>query len=221
MFTGIIQTKGIISHIQLQHGLTRYQVTMPQSHLRGIQLGASIAIDGVCQTVVKIEENGIWFEAIQETLNKTTLQHVQVREAVNVERSAKIGDEIGGHLLSGHIFGLAELIKITSPDPNNRIFTFHCLKQWMKYIMPKGYIAINGASLTVVDARPQGEFSVHLIPETLERTTFSQKQEGDFVNIELDNQTLTLVTTLERILPQELTKYTKTPATLNGEAYDR
>ena len=127
---------------------------------------------------------------------------MDVGQLVNVERSAKFGDEIGGHVLSEHIIGTAEIVKVHLLE-NNRVMTFETNPDWMKYFFPKGYIAVDGVSLTLVDVDHSGTFTVHLIPETLRLTTLGFKKEGDLVNIELDSQTQTIVDTIERIMKQK------------------
>lgn len=131
----------------------------------------------------------VFFHLLKETLCKTTLGSF---EQVNIERSLKLGDEIGGHLLSGHVFGTAIL---TARE--GEVFCFGCDSEFCKYLFPKGYLAIDGASLTVVKAGP-AHFEVHLIPETLSRTTLGTKKIGDRVNVEFDSQTVTIVDTLQR-----------------------
>ena len=116
---------------------------------------------------------------------------------MNGEYSLRMGDEVGGHLLSGHVFGVASIAGIRRKAHHE--MEFHCPKQWMKYIFSKGHIAVDGVSLTVAAIDPDGCFSVHLIPETLKRTTLGGKEEGDLVNIEIDSYTQTIVSTVERI----------------------
>ena len=197
MFSGIIQSLGEIVSIDRQGGLMRYAVRFPSSITRDLSLGGSFSIDGVCQTVVNIEGEAAYFEAIQETLRCTTLDGYECGRMVNGERSLRMGDEIGGHLLSGHVFGVASIASVQGRA--HRELQFHCPKQWMKYIFFKGYIAVDGVSLTVGLIDPEGCFSVHLIPETLKRTALGGKKEGDLVNIELDSHTQTIVNTVERI----------------------
>ncbi len=193
MFTGIIRAIGEVVELKNKANILQYAIAFPHE---GLELGASVSIDGVCQTVVRIEGDKVWFDAIEETLKRTTLDRLAVGQKVNLERAAKIGDEIGGHLLSGHIYGRAELSKIES-----NIFTFKVPTNWQKYFFPKGFIAINGISLTLVDVE-EGLFTVHLIPETLQRTTLGKIKPGDRVNIELDALTQAAVETVERIISQ-------------------
>lgn len=202
MFTGIIRGLFKIVEIQKKPQLVSYAVHFNAELLKNLEVGASVSIDGTCQTVAKIDHHHVWFDAIQETLNRTTLDTLTVGRLVNVETSAKIGDEIGGHLLSGHIVGKAQILKIDKTE-NQCIMRMRCPQTWMKYFFSKGYIALDGASLTLVDVDPAGEFTVHLIPETLKQTTFGFKKENDFINVELDSQTQIIVDTIERLVHKE------------------
>jgi len=190
MFTGIVRAIGEVVEMKKKGELLQYALAFPHENL---ELGASVSIDGVCQTVVKIEDGKVWFDAIGETIKRTTFDTMEVEQKVNIERSAKIGDEIGGHLLSGHIYGTATL---SQTDGN--VYTFKLPTEWMKYLFSKGYIAIDGISLTLVDVE-EGLFTVHLIPETLQRTTLGKKEVGERVNIEFDSLTQAAVETVERI----------------------
>jgi len=199
MFTGLVQAIAHVAWIKSSSTLTRYALTFPPSLLSHLTQGASVSVHGVCQTVVSIEGEKVIFEAIEETLKRTTLSTLVVDQSVNIERCAKLGDEIGGHLLSGHVAGTAEICDITQ-----NIFTLRIESRWMKYFFSKGFIALNGASLTLVDVdRKKGVFSVHLIPETLRLTTFGKAKGGDKVNVEIDSQTQAIVETVERVLEEQ------------------
>ena len=179
-----------------------YTVQLNQTIIEGVKNGASIAIDGVCQTVTAISADAIIsFQAMQETLDKTTLSSLKQGQKVSVERSIRFGDEIGGHQVSGHVYGTACIHDITSRE-NNLLITVQCSANWMKYILPKGFIAVDGSSLTVGAVKSDGYFNLHLIPETLRLTNFANKAVGDLVNIELDQQTMTIVDTVERVMHQ-------------------
>ncbi len=198
MFSGIIEGLGEVTEAIKNEGLTTFSVKLPFS-AKKIKRGSSISIDGVCLTAVKIDDS-VYFDVMKETLNKTTLKKLEVGRKVNIEKSIKVGDEIGGHLISGHIDCEAEIVKTERPE-NNHIITFRVDRKWMKYILPKGFIALDGASLTVVDVfKEGGEFTVYFIPETLKLTTFGFKKEGDIVNLEIDRQTQAIVDTVENIL---------------------
>lgn len=201
MFTGIIKALGTLATISHSTSFTRYSIELPHEMVVGLETGASISVNGVCQTVVNIDETRVLFEAIEDTLKRTTIAHYQVGQKVNIERSMKMGDEIGGHLLSGHVLGTARITNLRSPTQEQRVFEISCDKNWMKYIFHKGYIALNGVSLTVGDVFPErGAFTVNLIPETLKLTTFGEALEGDLINIEIDSQTQAIVETVEKVL---------------------
>lgn len=200
MYTGIIQALCPVLKLEDAPGLKRFMVEMPERLLAGLQIGASVAIDGVCLTVTTIEGNRISFDAMQETLQKTTIGSLKEGDSVNVERSAKMGDEIGGHPMSGHVSTMAEIIDVQERE-NNKSMTFRVDPIWMRFIFSKGFIGLDGASLTVVDAdKDAGTFKIWFIPETLRLTRFGAKQKGDRVNVEIDPQTQVIVETVERVL---------------------
>lgn len=198
MFTGIVKGLFKVSSIQKLTGLAHLAIQFNPELLHRLEIGASVAINGVCLTVVKIEGPIVYFDLIQETLNLTNLANLSEGDLVNVERSACFGDEIGGHLLSGHIMGQATIIKVDTPANNHEI-TFQTSPTMIKYFFPKGYIALDGVSLTLVAVnRKNSTFSVHLIPETLRQTAFGFKREGSKINVEIDSQTQILVDTLSK-----------------------
>lgn len=197
MFTGIVQGVATIETVQTSPGLSTFLVRFPEDTLNGVTIGASVAINGTCLTVTRQQDNTLYFDAMQETLGLTTLGDLVAGDRVNFERAARIGDEIGGHLLSGHIHTTADLVSVERPE-NNCTLTFEVPEAWSRYLFPKGYIAINGASLTIGEVNGR-RFNVHLIPETLRATTFGSLREGDRVNIEVDSQTQTIVDTLARM----------------------
>ncbi len=204
MYTGIIQACMPVTQVQSEPGLVRFSVKFPPSLLLDLKHGASVSVDGACVTVVDQQGDGVWFDAMQETLVKTTLGGLFVGRKVNLERSATEGVEVGGHVISGHVDGMAEIIKIERPQ-NNHVVTFQPSRALMKYIFNKGFIALDGASLTVVDAdQKKGTFKVWFIPETLRVTTFGFKQVADQVNLEVDYQTKVLVDTVERVVEEKL-----------------
>jgi riboflavin synthase len=202
MFTGIVQGLAKVKSVEKLEGLTRYSIELPSELTSGLQLGASVSVDGVCQTVIRTQGAEVWFDAIQESLDRSTLQFLKVGKNVNVERAARFGDEIGGHLLSGHVYGRAQISNILESG-GARILTFKCPAEWMRFLFSKGFIAIDGVSLTLVDVSSDGSFSVHLIPETLNRTVLGKKVKGDHVNVEMDSQTQAIVETVERVLAQK------------------
>lgn len=197
MFTGIVQGIAVVEEVIAATGLSTFAIRLPDSSTEGITIGASVAINGTCLTVTRQAGNTLFFDAMQETLKLTTLGNLAPGQPVNFERAARIGDEIGGHLLSGHIHTTAKVVEILRPE-NNVTLWFQVPDQWAQYIFPKGYIAINGASLTIGEV-DGNRFNVHLIPETLRATTFGVIEEGMTVNIEIDSQTQTIVDTLARL----------------------
>ena len=200
MYTGI--TKGLYEVIALTKapGLISYTVKLSKALSKDLKPGDSVSVDGVCQTVVEIDDTTVSFQAIQETLDKTTLNELHKGSYVSIERSLRFGDEIGGHEVSGHVFGTGVIHQKIVAD-NQLSLTIQCDPDWMKYILPKGFIAIDGSSLTVGDTVPeQGLFNIYLIPETLRRTNFANKGLNASVNIEFDQKTKTIVDSIERIL---------------------
>ena len=199
MFTGI--TRGVFPVVQLdrQANLLRYAVAFPDDLGRGLEVGASVSIDGACQTVTTIEGTAIHFDAIAETLHRTTLGELQLGQLVAVERSAKVGDEVGGHDVSGHVIGTGT-IRARRAEGHTCDLEIVVPPEWVKYISVKGFVAVDGSSLTVGECTPGGGFWVHLIPETLRLTRLGEKPEGDRVNIELDARTVSIVDTVERAL---------------------
>ncbi|MFZ0564600.1 MAG: riboflavin synthase subunit alpha [Chlamydiales bacterium] len=196
MFTGIIKNIATLHTIQREKNSLYYAIQCPDSLLKGLEVGSSVAVDGICQTVDSIEGNRVWFYAMEESIKRTTLGWMKEGDRVNIERSARIGDEVGGHLLSGHIYGTATLIHF-----NQTCYTFSCPTEWIRFLLPKGSIAIDGVSLTLSDVDPQkGMFTIHLIPITLKSTTLGEKKEGDRVNVEIDPVIQATVSTLERTL---------------------
>lgn len=203
MYTGI--TRGSFPIVELEERLsaTRLTVELSEELAEGVELGASISIDGVCLTVSAVQGRDVTFDAIDETRKLTTLGELTLGRKVSVERSAKLGDELGGHDVYGHVIGtgrvLAREAKGLSLD-----LTIRVPAEWMKYILHKGFIALDGSSLTVdVEGAPEpNSFKVHLIPETLRLTTFAEKQPGDRVNVELDAKTVAIVDTVERVLAE-------------------
>ena len=202
MYTGIVQACVPVVRVVSKPGLKTYAVELPSALAAGLEAGASVSIDGVCQTVVGIAGAQVAFDAMEETLRKTTIGTIAEGRQVNVERSARSGDEIGGHALAGHVRGTAEIVDVRTSE-NNRAMTFRVPPAWLSYVFPQGFIALDGASLTIVDVdREQATFRVAFIPETLNRTTFGRKAAGDRVNVEIDSRTQIIVDTVERVLAQ-------------------
>lgn len=199
MFTGIVQGTGAVSSIEKGEAVWTFAIDLPNT--AGLERGASVAINGVCLTATEMDGARVFFDVIQETLERTNLGRLAEGDEVNVERSLKMGDELGGHLLSGHIMGTGEITARTEVGEGVDI-TVSAPSSMMNYIHEKGYIGLNGASLTIGEV-VEHQFNIHLIPETLRLTTFASIQEGDIINIEIDAMTQTIVATVERIMKQE------------------
>ena len=195
MYTGIVAGTAPILSVEDEGGGRFFTVDLTGFD-GNLEIGASVALDGVCMTVVAIDSGKVGFEAIDETLNRTTLAERVMGDFLNVERSLRMGDELGGHLLSGHVMCTAEILdraevgegmdlRVSMPD------------EARSYVLEKGYVAVDGMSLTVGRVEESG-FDLHIIPETIRVTTIGQKSVGDKVNIEVDSQTQAIVDTLSR-----------------------
>ena len=199
MFTGIVQGTAPVVSIDEKSNFRTHIVKFPQELLPDLELGASVAHNGCCLTVTKVEGDLVSFDLMKETLRITNLGDVTVGSVVNLERAAKFNDEIGGHLMSGHIICTAEIVKILTSENNRQIWFKMPNPELMKYVLHKGFIGIDGISLTIGEVT-KSRFCVHLIPETLQRTTLGVRRLGDKVNIEIDPQTQAVVDTVERVL---------------------
>ena len=203
MFTGIVQGTAEIVAIDSKQDFRSHTLLLDETMLDGLETGASVAHNGCCLTVTQIESNRIGFDLMQATLALTNLGQMKVGDRVNVERAARFGDEIGGHSMSGHILCTAPISQILN-SPNNRQVWFELPVQFSKYLFVKGYIGIDGISLTIGEVQ-NNRFCVNLIPETLSRTNLGNRQLGESVNIEVDPQTQAIVDTVERVLAQQNT----------------
>lgn len=199
MFTGIIQGTAPLVTIYEKPNFRTHVIEMPAELLSGLELGASVAHNGCCLTVTAVEGTHVSFDLIKETLCLVNLGELALGDRVNIERAARFNDEIGGHLMSGHIICMAEVAKIFASENNRQIWLRMLNASLMKYILHKGFIGIDGISLTIGDV-VNNRFCVHLIPETLERTTLGRKRLGDKVNIEIDPQIQAVVDSAERVL---------------------
>jgi len=186
MFTGIIVGTGKVIKIdQKTKNRSAIQMTVDLGkYASGLKIGQSVAINGVCLSATKISRNKCIFEMIDETTKKTDLGNVKAGSTVNVERSLKVGDRLEGHFVLGHIDGVATITKIEK-KPKEVKFWFKVPKKLTKYVVKKGSIALDGISLTVVDAK-KDVASVCLIPHTIKVTNFNSKKVGDKLNIETD-----------------------------------
>ena len=205
MFTGIVQGLATVAEMTDLPGLRSFTLDFPPGFDAGLEIGASVACDGVCLTVTRLPAPGrACFDVMQQSLGLTTLGTLAVGSQLNVERAAKDGAEIGGHPLSGHVDCLGTLLSIRQPE-NNHVLRIGMPASHMRYVFAKGYIAINGASLTVAEAnRRERWFEVWLIPETLRMTTFGTRQVGDALNIEIERGTQVVVDTVRDALDERL-----------------
>jgi len=188
MFTGLVTDVGRVRKAEHRNGLTRFEVESGYP-LGEIEMGASILHSGVCLTVVDMGDGarGAWFavEAVPETLAVTVLGNWEEGTAVNLEQSLKLGDELGGHFVFGHVDGIGEVVSV-EPEGQSYRLTIRPPAGIVKYFASKGSAAINGVSLTVAAALPNGDFQLAIIPHTWEVTTLGKLQPGDKVNLEID-----------------------------------
>lgn len=198
MYMGLVQGVARIEKAERLPGRVALTLEFPESLLHGLVLGASVAVEGVCLSVTSIDGRSIGFDATKGTLDATNLGEV-TRDRVNVERSAKLGDEIGGHLMAGHVSGTATIVAIETTSEDHMWVKFKVPMPWAKYVFTHGFLAVNGCSLTVAKAEDD-VFTINLIPETLRQTTFGLYRAGDRVNFEVDHQTMVLVETIERTM---------------------
>jgi len=205
MFTGIVQGVAHVARITDKPGLRSFKLSFPQGFAQGLEVGASVACDGVCLTATTVGPGDVAeFDVMQQSLALTTLGSLVEGSALNVERAARDGAEIGGHPLSGHVDFTAQVAEIRQPE-NNHVLRFAVPQRWIRYVFAKGYIAVNGASLTVAECnRQEGWFEVWLIPETLRMTTFGHQRVGDRLNIEIERATQVFVDTVRDALDERL-----------------
>lgn len=205
MFTGIVQGIASINSITDKPGLRTFKLSFPQGFCQDLEIGASVAVDGVCLTVTTLHDADMAeFDVMQQSLAITTLGDYAQYGRINVERAARDGAEIGGHPLSGHVDFTAQIAAIRELE-NNYVIRIAVAPEWLRYIFAKGYIAINGASLTVAEVnRQEAWFEVWLIPETLRMTVFSEKKVGAKLNIEIERATQVIVDTVRNMLQETL-----------------
>jgi riboflavin synthase len=199
VFTGIVQGAFRVENIVDRPGLRTLTIALPPALRQGLEIGASVAVSGVCLTVTGLDGDAASFDVIDETQRRTTIGRLRAGDRVNVERSARAGAEVGGHELSGHVDGTAEIVAVDRP-PGNHVLTFRAPRELIRYVFAKGFIALDGCSLTVVEVdRDASTFTVHLIPETLRVTTFDQRGPGDRVNLEIERRTQVIVDTVREL----------------------
>lgn len=184
MFTGLIEEKGQVEALEKKSNLFVLEISAPKI-LRGTKKGDSIAVNGVCLTVVQIKKSrSLSFEIMKETIETTTLKDLKPNSLMNLERALKAGSRVGGHFVTGHVDGMGTIQKIVK-QKNYMEFQISIHKNLKRFLVPKGSIAVDGVSLTVGQVK-SAFFSIYLIPYTLKITTLGIKKEGDRVNIETD-----------------------------------
>ncbi|GAA0687187.1 riboflavin synthase [Marinobacterium maritimum] len=198
MFTGIVQGMAQVTGCERNGGIMKLALELPPAQADNLALGASIAINGTCLTITEFNGSHVCFDVIDTSLQLTNLGQLAVGDRVNFERAARIGDEIGGHLMSGHILCRADIIEV-SREGDNRKIRFATPAEAAPYLLPKGFVGLNGCSLTLAEVE-QDSFSISLIPETVRQTTFGLLEVGDCVNLEVDPQTQAVVDTVQRYM---------------------
>lgn len=196
MFTGIIQATGTVRSIQRGSTSTHLMLDAPDLP-RPITDGASVCVNGVCLTVTKSDPTSLEFDVVPETLSRSTLGSLSVADRVNLEPSLRAGDPLDGHMVQGHIDGIAEVRDIRTGS-GGHIYTFAADGSLMPFMIPKGSVAIDGVSLTLADVG-ENTFSIALIPTTLAETTFGSLKVSDRVNVETDIVARTIVATMQRL----------------------
>lgn len=183
MFTGIIEDRGKIQAIK--KGIESATLTISSSVVASdLKLGDSVAVNGVCLTVTGFDKHTFRVDAVPETMSRSNLKNLHAGNEVNLERALKVGDRLGGHMVSGHVDAIGHLQQVDS-DENAVWFTIGVEQDQIKYLVPKGSVAVDGISLTVVDVTDDA-FTVSVIPHSLQETTLAGKKAGDAVNIECD-----------------------------------
>jgi riboflavin synthase len=198
MFTGIVSAEGLVKKIHYQSHIVTLSIKAPRGFSKNLKRGASVAVNGVCLTAKKGSTDNLEFDVIAETLDKTNLKLLQKNGRVNLERSMTAASEIGGHIVSGHIYGVG-IIKGIDDRGETKDLRIQAPPAMMQYLFYKGYVAINGCSLTIGKVL-KSSFNIHLIPETLKATNLKGLQKGDLINIEIEQTTVNTVETIKKIM---------------------
>lgn len=183
MFTGLIESEGIITKVERVAGGARLEVYAPEFG-RDMSLGDSIAVDGACLTVAKFIRGAFNADVSEETLTRTSLGGLRQGSKVNLERALRLSDRLGGHIVTGHIDAVGSLV-MRHPAGNSTIYQFFAPRDVMEYVVPKGSIAVDGISLTVAQTRDDG-FAAAVVPHTEQSTTLGAKAIGAPMNLEVD-----------------------------------
>ena len=198
MFSGIVQEAGKVIRFEKGKDIYNLSIECSSEFISDLKKGASISVDGVCLTVKDENPEILRFDLVEETIKRTNFQNIKTGDNVNLERSLKMGDEIGGHPVSGHIHGISKVISIDKRDQSWDV-KFSVEPFMHDYMLHKGYVAINGCSLTVGEVSNES-FTIHLIPETLSVTNLFQLEQDSVVNIELDQNTVIIADTVKKYL---------------------
>ena len=196
MFSGIVQTTSKKITFEVKDYGYKLSILVSETFTKKIKKGDSVSVNGVCLTVVDFKKNLLIFDVIHESIKLTNLLESYETRPFNLERSLKVGDEVGGHFVSGHVHDVAEVISFK--NDKERILKVKIPKSIKDYIFKKGYIAINGISLTVVEVKANF-FTVSIIPETYSSTNLIYLKKKDFVNVEADQQTISIVETVKKL----------------------
>ena len=184
MFTGIIETTGVISRLEQVGGDLRADISSQEMNFQDVKVGDSICVSGVCLTAVAVNANGITVDISNETVAHTSFAGLQAGARVNLEKAMQPASRFGGHIVSGHVDGLAQLVSRTDDGRSERL-VFTAPHALMKYIAPKGSVCLDGISLTVNEVSGN-HFGVNIIPHTATLTTIGELKPGDKVNLEVD-----------------------------------
>ena len=201
MFSGIVQTVGKIESIKDKNHIKTIRIETHGDYLEDIAIGQSVSVDGVCLSLVKKNNEYCEFEAVEETINRTTLGSYKQGTKVNLEKSLKFGDTVGGHFVSGHIHTKGRIVEVELIGESKNILV-EIEEKWIKYLTEKGYISVNGASITIGKVS-KNTFYIHLIPETLKTTNLDELIYDNYVNLEFDQITIAIVDTTERLINQK------------------
>ena len=196
MFSGIVQTTSKKITFEVKDYGYKLSILVSENFTKKIKKGDSVSVNGVCLTVVDFKKNLLIFDVIHESIKLTNLLESYESRPFNLERSLKVGDEVGGHFVSGHVHDVAEAISFK--NDKEKILKVKIPKSIKDYIFKKGYIAINGISLTVVEVKTNF-FTMSIIPETYSSTNLIYVKKKDFVNVEADQQTISIVETVKKL----------------------
>ena len=198
MFSGIVQEIGMIDSLVEGNEHLTITVSCSMEFAKDKKVGDSVSVDGVCLTITKKTNSSLTFDAVKETLERTIIKNYAKGSYVNIESSLSFGGSVGGHLMSGHIH-LKGIVKEVLIVGDSKDIVIDTSPEWSKYLSEKGYIGINGCSITIGKIH-DSRFQIHLIPETLKTTNLDNLVFGDEVNLEIDQSTIVIVDATERIL---------------------